>query len=159
MRRRGFVTVGVAAIAAGGVARAQGGEAGLDLMRRFAATLTAHDMDGFAALFADSYVNHQVSAAAPPPRPELSQKQATVAFFAARLAGIPDLKVAIEATVSAEDKVAASFAYSGIQNGSYLGIPATGGRCTSLHATSSPSATGFSPSIGAWGIPQASSRR
>jgi hypothetical protein len=26
-----------------------------------ATTLSAHDMDGFAALFADNYVNHQVS--------------------------------------------------------------------------------------------------
>ena len=38
-----------------------------DLAGQFAATLSAHDIDGFAALFADDYVNHQKSAAAPPP--------------------------------------------------------------------------------------------
>src|SRR5712692_6103147 len=38
------------------------------LSEAFATTLSAHDMDGFAALFADNYVNHQVSAAAAPRR-------------------------------------------------------------------------------------------
>ncbi len=36
-----------------------------DLARQFAATLSAHDIDGFAALFAEDYINHQNSAAAP----------------------------------------------------------------------------------------------
>ena len=83
-------------------------------------------MAAFAALFADDYVNHQVSASAPSPPPNTSPKQATVGFFAARLVGIPDLKVAVEVTVASDDMVAASFIYSGTHGGSYFGVAPTG---------------------------------
>jgi steroid delta-isomerase-like uncharacterized protein len=96
------------------------------LAEAFAATLSAHDMDGFAALFADDYVNHQLSAAAPAPAAGVSPKQATTGFFAARLKGLPDLKVTIEAIVATEDKVAASFVYEGTQQGVLLGVAPTG---------------------------------
>jgi ketosteroid isomerase-like protein len=96
------------------------------LADRFAATLSAHDMAAFAALFADDYVNHQVSAATPPPPAGKTPKQATVDFFAARLAGIPDLHVAVEASVARADKFAASFVYSGTHGGPYFGIAPTG---------------------------------
>jgi steroid delta-isomerase-like uncharacterized protein len=98
------------------------------LAEAFAATLSAHDMDGFAALFADNYANHQLSAAAPAPAASVSPKQATVGFFAARLKGLPDLKVTIEAIVAADDKVAASFVYEGTQQGVLLGVAPTGKR-------------------------------
>jgi hypothetical protein len=58
--------------------------------------LSSHDIAAFAALFAENYVNHQISAAAPAPPPGKSPKQGTVDFFAARLIGIPDLQVAID---------------------------------------------------------------
>jgi predicted ester cyclase len=96
------------------------------LAERFAATLSAHDIAAFAALFADDYVNHQISAAAPPPVAGKPQKQATVDFFAARLAGIPDLQVAIEAVVASPDKFAASFVYTGTHGGPLFGIAPTG---------------------------------
>jgi len=67
--------------------------ASASIVERFAETLTAHDLDAFAALFADDYVNHQLSAAAPPPAPGVKPKAATVNFFTARLNGLPDLKV------------------------------------------------------------------
>jgi steroid delta-isomerase-like uncharacterized protein len=98
------------------------------LAEAFAATLSAHDMDGFAALFADDYVNHQVSAAAPAPAAGVSPKQGTVGFFAARLKGLPDLKVTIEAIVATDDKIAASFVYEGTQQGTLLGVAPTGKR-------------------------------
>lgn len=96
------------------------------LAERFAATLSAGDIDAFADLLADSYVNHQQSAAAPPPQPGVSPKQASVAYFKARLTAMPDLKVAIEAVVVDKDHVAASFVYSGTQTGTYLGVAPTG---------------------------------
>jgi SnoaL-like polyketide cyclase len=92
------------------------------LVERFAATLTAHDIVAFAALFADDYVNHQVSAAVPPPAAGKAPKQTTVDFFAARLAGIPDLQVAPEVVVVSPDHVAASFVYTGTHGGPLLGI-------------------------------------
>jgi steroid delta-isomerase-like uncharacterized protein len=97
-----------------------------DLADQFAATLSAHDIDGFAALFAEDYVNHQNSAAAPLPAAGVTPKQGSVVFFAARLKGIPDLKVAIEVLVATEDHVAASFVYSGTHQGTLFGVPATG---------------------------------
>ncbi len=96
------------------------------ILARFAGLLSAHDMAGFAALFAESYVNHQVSAAAPPPPPGRSEKQGTVGFFGARLAGMPDLHVAIEASVTAPGMAAASFVYTGTQTGTLMGVPPTG---------------------------------
>jgi SnoaL-like domain len=47
------------------------------LLQRFTATLSAHDIAAFAALFAEDYVSHQTSAAAPPPPAGKSPKQAT----------------------------------------------------------------------------------
>jgi hypothetical protein len=70
------------------------------LARQFAPTLSAHVSDGFAALFAKEYINHQTGAAAPLPAAGVTPKQGSVAFFAARLKGIPDLKVAIEVPVA-----------------------------------------------------------
>jgi steroid delta-isomerase-like uncharacterized protein len=95
------------------------------LAERFAATLGAHDIAAFGALFADTYVNHQMSAAAPAPK-DKSAKETTVAFFAARLAGIPSLSVAIETLVANTDSVAASFVYTGKHEGTYFGVPPTG---------------------------------
>ena len=126
MRRRTLVAGGVLAGAAALLeSRAEAADA--TIARRFADALTAHDLDAFAALFADGYVNHQASAAAPP-SPGVTPKAATVAFYAARLKALPDLKVSIETTVAEADKVAASFVYEGTQEGPYYGIEPTGKR-------------------------------
>lgn len=95
------------------------------LTDRFATTLSAGDIDAFSELFADTYVNHQQSAAAPPPA-NVSPKQATVAFFKARLTAMPDLKVVTEVVVADKDHVAASFVYSGTHKGTYFGVAPTG---------------------------------
>jgi predicted ester cyclase len=47
-------------------------------------------------------------------------------FFAARLKGIPDLRVAIEVLVATEDHVGASFVYSGTHQDVLYGVAATG---------------------------------
>ena len=121
-----------------------------DLADQFAPTRSAHDIDGFAAFFAEDYVNHRNSAAAPPLVAGVTPKQGSVVFFAARLKGIPDLKVAIEVLVATEDQVAASFVYSGTHQGALFGMPATG---KSLRFTSCDLfrvAAARSLSIGAW---------
>lgn len=127
MRNRRQVTAAGLFLAGGFVEPvfAQSNSSPQAVAERFAATLSAHDIDGFAALFADSYVNHQVSAAAPPPA-NVSPKQGSVAFFKARLTGMPDLKVAIEAMVADKDHVAASFVYTGTHGGIYFGVAPTG---------------------------------
>ena len=129
MQNRREAATAVGLLLAGGLASpalAQSGSSTASLAERFAATLSAHDIDGFAALFSDSYVNHQFSAAAPPPPPNVTPKQGTVTFFKARLTGLPDLKVAIEAMVNDKNYVAASFVYTGTHKGTYFGIAPTG---------------------------------
>ena len=125
MQRRQFLSsaalVAVAAIP--GVAKAE--DAGA-VVERFAAALSAHDMAAFADLFAEDYVNHQKSAAAPAPPAGKSPKQATLAFFQARLTGIPDLRVSVEASLASGDKAAASFVYEGAHGGVYYGVAPTG---------------------------------
>jgi steroid delta-isomerase-like uncharacterized protein len=91
----------------------------------FVAALNAHDIEAFAALFADDYVNHQTSAAVKPVA-GMPAKQATKAYFAARLAALPDLRVAADTVVVAGDWVAANFIYAGTHTGAYFGIPPSG---------------------------------
>jgi hypothetical protein len=125
---RRIVLTGLAGGLVGGVpslAAAQARTPG-QVAEQFAASLSAHDIDAFTALFDDGYVNHQLSAAAPPPPAGLTPKQATVGFFGARLKGIPDLAVAIEALLVGEDRCAASFVYTGTHRGVLLGVPPTG---------------------------------
>jgi steroid delta-isomerase-like uncharacterized protein len=122
MRRRTFILCGALG-AAPLVARARA--ASTSIVERFAATLTAHDLDAFAALFADDYVTHQLSAAASPPA-GVPSKTATINFFAARLKGLPDLKVSIQVSLADADKVAASFLYEGTQQGPLYGVAPTG---------------------------------
>ncbi len=122
----GFGGIAAAMLAAGTTTAAQAAtDPAAEAIRQFAATLSAHDMDAFAALFADDYVNHQLSAAAPPPA-GVQPKQGTVGFFAARLKGLPDLKVVVEASVVGDGMAAASFVYSGTHQGTYFGVAPTG---------------------------------
>lgn len=95
------------------------------LAERFAASLSAHDLVAFGALFAEDYINHQVSAATPPPK-DRTAKQVTLGIFQARLIALPDLAVSIEALVAAEDRVAASFLYTGTHRGTFFGVAPTG---------------------------------
>ena len=96
------------------------------LAEQFAGTLSAHDINAFAALFADDFVNHQRTAAAPAPPAGTRPKDATAAYFASRLKGMPDLAVSIEAMVVNADMFAASFVYEGTHQGVYFGIAPTG---------------------------------
>ena len=127
MQRRTLIA-GAALVGAAPYLAARARAAEPPIAERFAAALSAHDLDQFAALFAEDYVNHQVSAAAPPRPPGVTPKAATVAFFAARLKAMPDLKVTIETSLAEADKVAASSAYEGLQTGPYYGFEPTGKR-------------------------------
>ena len=125
MKRRGFLAgLGGAGSVLATPASAQNGD-GIRMVERFAATLSAHDLAAFAALFAADYINHQVSAAALASG-GISAKQATVNLFANRLGAMPDLQVTIETVLATPDRAAASFVYTGTQTGPYLGVPATG---------------------------------
>jgi steroid delta-isomerase-like uncharacterized protein len=126
MQRRQFLSSAVLIAAASIPNPAAAEDDAAMLVQRFAATLSAHDMTAFADLFADDYVNHQKSAGAPAPAAGRSAKQATLAFFQARLNGIPDLRVGIETAFASGDKAAASFVYEGTHGGLYFGVAPTG---------------------------------
>jgi hypothetical protein len=68
---RRTVMMGLAIAGSGALTTAAAAQSGAEnpLIAAFAKTLSAHDIDGFAALFTEDYVNHQMSAAAPKPRP------------------------------------------------------------------------------------------
>lgn len=129
MERRKLLLAGATAVAGAMASNASNAlaqnAAASSLPDRFAAALSAHDIKAFADLFADDYVNHQFSAAAPAPAAGKSQKQASVDFFAGRIAGLPDLQVAVETSVISGDRIAASFVYTGTHEGTYLGVPPT----------------------------------
>ena len=126
MQRRQFLSSAALVAAAAAIPDAAEAEDAGAVVERFAAALSAHDMAAFADLFAEDYVNHQRSAAAPAPPAGKSPKQATLAFFQARLTGIPDLRVGIETSLASGDKAAASFVYEGAHGGVYYGVAPTG---------------------------------
>ncbi len=126
MERRVLIAGLTAAVALPAAVRA----AAANVAEAFAAALTAHDISAFAALFAEEYAQHQSSAAAPPPVPGKTAKQATVDYFAARLAGLPDLAVTASPVVVGGDMVAANFTYTGTHAAPYFGIPPSGKRIT-----------------------------
>jgi predicted ester cyclase len=122
--RRALFASGLAAglSAATGAAFAQDAAA---IPARFAAALSAGDMTAFAALFAETYVNHQLSAAAPAPA-GVTAKAATVTFFSHRVDALAGLKVSVEAQLAQGDLCAASFVYEGVHQGVYYGFAPTG---------------------------------
>ena len=126
MQRRQFLSSAALVAAAAAIPDAAEAEDTGAVVERFAAALSAHDMAAFADLFAEDYVNHQRSAAAPAPPAGKSPKQATLAFFQARLTGVPDLRVSIETSLASGDKAAASFVYEGAHGGVYYGVAPTG---------------------------------
>ena len=126
MQRRQFLSSAALVAAAAAIPDAAEAEDAGAVVERFAAALSAHDMAAFADLFAEDYVNHQRSAAAPAPPAGKSPRQATLAFFQARLTGIPDLRVSIETSLASGDKAAASFVYEGAHGGVYYGVAPTG---------------------------------
>jgi len=131
MDRRSLFAGFAAAVASGTAATAAPSG---NVATAFAAALSAHDIAAFAALFAEDYAQHQSSAAAKPPPPGVSAKQATVGFFAARLAALPDLRVVADPVVVAGDWVAANFVYAGTHSGAaYFGV-APSGRALSFNS-------------------------
>jgi predicted ester cyclase len=125
MERRKLLLAGATAVAGAMTSSALAQNTTSSLPDRFAAALSAHDIHAFADLFAEDYVNHQFSAAAPAPAAGKSQKQASVDFFAGRIAGMPDLQVTVETSVISGDRVAASFVYTGTHEGIYFGVVPT----------------------------------
>lgn len=89
-------------------------------MRRAYDLLNAHDVDGFGALLADEFVEHEELPGLEP------GKEGVLTFFRMYIAAFPDLRMEPQDVLSSGDKVVARVRATGTHQGEFLGIPATG---------------------------------
>ena len=82
--------------------------------------LSVGDVDGFAAVLADDFVEHE----------ELpgggAGKEGTTAFFRGFIAAFPDLRFAAEDVLPSGDKIVARAIATGTNEGAFMGMPPTG---------------------------------
>jgi len=89
-------------------------------MRRAYELISSGDLDGFAELLSEDFVEHEVSPGLQP------TKAGVLQFFTMYRAGFPDLRMEPERIFVDGDTVAAYFHATGTHSGEFMGIPATG---------------------------------
>jgi steroid delta-isomerase-like uncharacterized protein len=80
------------------------------------------DIDGFAALLADDFVEHEETRGLSP------TKEGVLEFFRMYRAAFPDLHMAPEDVLTSGDKTVARVRATGTHQGELMGIPPTGKR-------------------------------
>jgi steroid delta-isomerase-like uncharacterized protein len=88
------------------------------LAERFAETLTDHDLDGFAELLAEEYVNHNRYAA--------PGKDGSVAVFADFIGAFEGFRAEVNDIIDAGDTLVGRYTYRGRHTGTFLGVPPSG---------------------------------
>ena len=78
------------------------------------------DIDGFAALLADDFVEHEETPGFPP------TKEGVLEFFRMYRAAFPDLHMDTEDVLASGDKTVARVRATGTHRGELMGIPPTG---------------------------------
>ena len=116
-----------AAFAAAAPRPANGAASGNRRSTASSAALNAHDIKAFADLFAEDYVNHQASAAAPAPSDKSAEGRD------GRLLRRPHERPCrprrrAEVSLAQGDLAAASFVYEGVHSAVYYGVAPTGRR-------------------------------
>ena len=89
-------------------------------MRRAYDLINAGDVDGFGALLADDFVEHEELPGLAP------TKEGVKDFFKAYLAAFPDLRMTAEDVLASGDKVVARVRATGTHQGEFMDMPATG---------------------------------
>lgn len=89
-------------------------------LRRLYDLLNAGDLDGFGALLADDFVEHEETPGLAP------TKDGVLEFFRMYRAAFPDLHMAPEDVVASGEKVVARVRATGTHQGEFMGMPATG---------------------------------
>jgi steroid delta-isomerase-like uncharacterized protein len=84
--------------------------------------INAGDIDGFAALLADDFVEHEETPGFPP------TKEGVREFFQMYRAAFPDLHMDAEDVLASGDKTVARVRATGTHRGDLMGIPPTGKR-------------------------------
>ena len=87
--------------------------------RRLYELINAGDIDAFADLLADDFIEHEVTPGLAP------TKDGVTSFFRMQLAAFPDLRMTVEDIVADGNKVVARVRYTGTQSGAFMGMPAT----------------------------------
>ena len=88
--------------------------------RRLYDLLSAGDIDGFGALLADDFVEHEETPGLAP------TKDGALEFFRMYRAAFPDLRMDPEDVLASGDKVVARVRATGTHEGELMGMPATG---------------------------------
>ena len=89
-------------------------------VRRMYDLLSAGDVDGFAEVLTDDFIEHEELPGGGP------GKEGTKAFFRGFIAAFPDLQIAVEDVLSSGDKVVARGIVTGTNQGPFMGMPPTG---------------------------------
>ncbi len=90
--------------------------------RRLYDLLSAGDIDGFGALLADDFVDHEELPGLAP------TKEGVTAFFRMYMAAFPDLRMVPEDVIASGDKVVARVRATGTHKGPFMGLAPTGRR-------------------------------
>lgn len=89
-------------------------------IRRFYALLSSGDIDGFGAMLADDFVEHEET-------PGLSPTKAGVVdFFRMQRSAFPDMNMDPQDVLASGNKVVARVRVTGTQTGAMMGMPPTG---------------------------------
>jgi len=89
-------------------------------LRRMYDMVNAGDVEGFGALLADDFVEHEETPGLAP------TKEGVKEFFRMYLAAFPDLHFDAKDVLVSGDKVVARARATGTHQGEFMGIPATG---------------------------------
>ena len=89
-------------------------------MRQFYDYVNAGDVDGFVAMLADDFVEHEEFEGFPPTKEGVRQ------FFEMLIGAFSDLRFQVEDVFAAGDKGVARIRFTGTHQGEFIGIPATG---------------------------------
>lgn len=89
-------------------------------LRRFYALISAGDIDGFGALLADDFVEHEETPGLAPTR------EGVLEFFRMYRTAFPDLRMEPADVLTSGDKVVARVRVTGTHRGVLMGMPATG---------------------------------
>ena len=91
-------------------------------MRSTYERISAGDLDGFATLVADDFVEHDKVPGLPP------TKDGMLDYFRMLLAAFPDMRLDVEDLIADEDKTVARVTATATHQGEFMGVAATGKR-------------------------------
>jgi steroid delta-isomerase-like uncharacterized protein len=82
--------------------------------------ISAGDLEGFGALVADDFVEHDEVPGLPP------TKEGVLAYFRLLLSAFPDLRLEVDDLIEGDDKAVARVTATATHQGDFMGVPPTG---------------------------------